>query len=180
MAIVISRMVALLALILPGLLNAGGCDQWRLLLRLQEGDGYSLRLSLKYLAPRSHPPGWVFYGFAAPGIAVAVLPLDRPGGAWLQRLVKAGASPNGEPIYTLQDWYRPDNPLALYLIRTNGPHPLFADLGVRLEVARPTPLPKGQRHKFHGFLPPKMLVPEPAHIDGIEPDVLVCRARNTR
>jgi hypothetical protein len=172
----IARMGFFLALMLPALSAAGSCDDWRLLLRAQGRDANSLRLSLEYLAPPPARQDWFFYGFAVPSTGVEAVRLGHLDPASLQRLVKVEAAPGGKPIYDLKGWYRPDNPLALYLIRASSPQPRLLALGVQVGVARPTPLPAGYRYKFHGFVPPKILVPEPARIDGIEPDVLVCRA----
>jgi hypothetical protein len=171
-----ARMGFFLALTLPALGAAGSCDHWRLLLRTQGRDANSLRLSLEYLASPPTRQDWFFYGFAVPNTRVEAVRLGHLDPASLQRLVKVEAASSGKPIYDLKGWYRPDNPLALYLIRASSPQPRLLALGVQVGVARATPLPEGYRYKFHGFVPPKMLIPEPARIDGIEPDVLVCRA----
>ena len=85
------------------------------------------------------------------------------------------------PVYAISGWYRRERPSVLYLIRLPMSHPDLAALG--LEVWPDQPFRSGSSYlvaKHSGLVPQKVLLLEPATIEGLDAKAQVCRAKSPR
>lgn len=161
-------------------LGSKPCTGWVLQVLSSPGLPDELRLDLTY-AGRG-PKGQVFAHYAVivnsfesdPPVSVESLihgePPSRP-------LETVHLDSRQRPVYAISDWYRPGRPKALFLIRLPSPQPDLAALG--LEIGPYEPLggnDSGLASKHMGRVPPKLLLLEPATIEGLDERAEVCRA----